>query len=233
MLDLHAHILPNIDDGSASPEETAALLDLLWQQGVTTVVATPHFYPMQEAPDSFLSRRQTAVEQMLPITENQPQVLLGAEVAYFSGIGTCEDMISLRIEHTNLLLIEMPFSFWSDRIVNEICEIPESLGLTPVLAHVDRYRSRDQFPKYCQQLMENGVLFQCNAEVLQSPFSRRWALKLLKQKQLHFLGSDSHNLTLRPPRLLQARAIIEKKLGAASFDEFNANTKTLFFSAAK
>ena len=68
MLDIHSHILPGMDDGSASPEETAELLDLMWQQGITTVVATPHFYPMQEAPDSFLSRRQAAVEQMLPAT---------------------------------------------------------------------------------------------------------------------------------------------------------------------
>ncbi len=233
MLDIHSHILPGIDDGSASPEETAELLDLMWQQGIATVVATPHFYPMQETPDSFLSRRQAAVEQMLPATENQPQLLLGAEVAYFSGIGACEEMIPLRIENTNLILIEMPFSFWSDRIVNEICEIPEALGLTPVLAHVDRYRSRDQFPKYCQQLLDNGVYFQCNAEVFQSPFSRRWALKLMKQEQLHFLGSDSHNLTMRPPRLLQAREIIEKKLGAPCFEAFNAKARTLFFSKAK
>lgn len=233
MLDLHAHILPNIDDGSASPEETAELLDLMYQQGVTTVVATPHFYPMQEAPDSFLSRRQTAVEQMLPATENQPKLLLGAEVAYFSGIGTCEDMIPLRIESTNLILIEMPFSFWSDRIINEICEIPEALGLTPVLAHVDRYRSRDQFPKYCQKLLENGVLFQCNAEVFESPFSRRWALNLLKQNQLHFLGSDCHHTTFRPPNIQLARKRIEKKLGADSFDAFNKKTKALLFSEAK
>ena len=233
MLDIHSHILPGMDDGSASPEETAELLDLMWQQGITTVVATPHFYPMQEAPDSFLSRRQAAVEQMLPATENQPKLLLGAEVAYFSGIGACEDMIPLQIQNTNLLLIEMPFSFWSDRIINEICEIPENLGLTPVLAHVNRYRRRDQFPRHFQQLKERGVYFQCNAEAFETTLNRRWALKLMRQKQLHFLGSDCHHTTFRPPNLQQAREVIEKKLGVPFFEDFNANAQALFFSKEK
>lgn len=229
MIDIHSHILPQMDDGSASAEETAALLDLLWQQGVTAVVATPHFYPTQEAPDSFLSRRQKSIAQMLPITDGQPQVLLGAEVGYFSGIGTCDAMIPLCIENTNLLLIEMPFSPWSERIVKEICEIPEALGLTPVLAHVNRYRRRDQFPRYWQKLADSGVYFQCNAEAFQAPLSRRWALKLLKQECFHFLGSDCHNLTSRPPQLHEARQVIEKKLGASFFEEFDNKASALLF----
>lgn len=221
MIDIHSHILPQIDDGSTSPNETAALLDLLGQQGVTTVVATPHFYAIKETPSAFLKQRQEAVERMLPGTGNQPQILLGAEVAYFSGIGNCEAIIPLRIENTNLILIEMPFSAWSQRMVDEICEIPMQLGLTPVLAHVNRYRHRDQFPKYMKKFAGNGIYFQCNAEAFQSLTSRRWALKLLKRNQLHFLGSDCHNLTSRPPQLQQAREAIEKKLGAEFFTHLN------------
>ena len=128
MIDLHAHILPQMDDGSQSPAETAALLDLLGLQGVRTVAATPHFYPFRETPDAFLRRRQASAAQMLPATENQPKVLLGAEVAYFSGISRCEEIIPLQIADTKLLLIEMPFDHWSNTMVDEICRIPEQLG---------------------------------------------------------------------------------------------------------
>lgn len=228
MIDIHTHILPQMDDGSSSPEETAALLDQLWQQGVTTVVATPHFYATKETPDAFLKRRQEATGRILPVTENQPQLLLGAEVAYFSGIGTCGAIIPLQIENTKLILIEMPFATWSERMVREICDIPAQLGLIPVLAHVNRYRRRDQFPKYLQKLADSGVYFQCNAEAFQTSVSRRWALNLLKKGHLHFLGSDCHNLTSRPPQLQQAREIIEKKLGAAYFAMLSRSAEDIF-----
>ena len=89
MIDLHSHILPGMDDGSKNPEESAALLRMLQQQGVTTLAATPHFYA-RETPEAFLKRRQEAVAK-LPIMEDGPRMLLGAEVAYFSGMGNCEE----------------------------------------------------------------------------------------------------------------------------------------------
>lgn len=213
MIDIHSHILPQMDDGSKSIEETAALLELLQQQGVTTVVATPHFYATQETPQEFLKRRQQALRLLSPV-KGQPRLLLGAEVKYFSGIGSCEDIIPLQIENTNLLLVEMPFCNWSQRIVQEICNIPSLLGLTPILAHVDRYMGRQQLPKYLDTLLRAGVLLQCNAEAFAHLRTRRRALKLLKKSCIHFLGSDCHNLSSRPPKLQLAREAIEKKLGA-------------------
>ena len=92
MIDLHSHILPGMDDGSQSPEETAALLGMLQKQGVTTLAATPHFYA-RETPESFLQRREEAAAH-LPCTES-PAILLGAEVAYFAGMGSSEALIPL------------------------------------------------------------------------------------------------------------------------------------------
>lgn len=214
MIDLHSHVLPQMDDGSANPQETATLLDMLGRQGVTTVVATPHYYATRETPEEFLQRRQDAVTRMLPATAHQPNLLLGAEIAYFSGLGVCEEIIPLRIADSKLLLIEMPFYSWSNSLVDEICQIPGRLGLIPVLAHINRYNHSDQFPRYRQLLAESGVLFQCNAEAFHGILHRRWALDMLKQGYIHFLGSDCHNLSNRAPALDQARKVIEKKLGA-------------------
>lgn len=223
MIDIHSHILPHMDDGSASPEETAALLELLRQQGVTTVAATPHFYATQETPQAFLKRRQEAVNRLLPPAPGQPRILLGAEVAYFFGIGNCEDIIPLQIENTKLILIEMPFATWSSTMVNDICKIPTQLGLIPVLAHVNRYRHRGQFPTHMHALAESGACFQCNAEAFETAAGRRWAMKLLKNGQLHFLGSDCHDLTVRPPKLHLAEEAINKKFGPAFLGNLTGN----------
>ena len=226
MIDLHSHILPLMDDGSKSAEETAALLKLLAQQGVSAVVATPHFYA-QETPEAFLRRRNASWEKMLPPEENQPEILLGAEVAYFSGIGGCEALIPLQIGDTKLLLLEMPFGPWNDHMVEDVCEIPLQLGLIPVLAHVNRYPGKNQFPKYKDALLAGGAYFQCNIEAFLRFGSRRWALDLLKKGYIHFLGSDCHNLTTRPPQWTDARAVIEKKLGKGCLRDLDRESYSL------
>lgn len=216
MIDLHSHILPQMDDGSKSPEESVKLFELLQGQGISLVAATPHFYPSQEAPEDFLVRREKSVAK-LPETVAS-RLLLGAEVAYFPGMGSCDALIPLQLGSTGLILVEMPFCSWTDRMISDVCAIPSQLGLTPVLAHINRYRGKSQFPKYCGQLMENDVLFQCNAEAFLPGLQGRWALQQVKRGHVHFLGSDAHNLTSRPPKLDQAIRLIEKKLGAEVLD---------------
>lgn len=226
MIDLHTHILPKMDDGSKSVEETAGLLKLLRQQGVTTVVATPHFYA-QESPEAFLKRRCTSLELMSSLTEDAPALILGAEVAYFGGIGSCEALDALQIGRTKLLLVEMPFSDWTERIVEDVCEIPLQLGLIPVLAHINRYPGKQQFPKYKDKLLRSGVYFQCNAEAFLTFKTRHWALSLMKKGYIHFLGSDCHNLASRPPKLDEAKAVIEKKLGKGFLEDLDREAQFL------
>ena len=220
MIDLHSHILPGMDDGSKNPGMSADLLSLLHYQGVTTVVATPHFYPKNESPQDFLDRRAAAAAA-LPTPPEGMQVLLGAEVAYFPGMGTSESMIPLQIGNTKLLLVEMPFQPWTDRMIRDICDIPMQLGLIPVLAHVNRYPGRQQLSAFLPALLDAGVLFQCNCEAFDGFQSRRWALKLIEAGHIQFLGTDCHDLVQRPPKMNLARQIIEKKLGMAFLRELD------------
>jgi len=81
MIDLHTHILPNVDDGSSSLEESLALLRMLASQGVTLTAATPHFYATSDTPEQFFRRREAAWQQLSGAMESgMPCVLLGAEV---------------------------------------------------------------------------------------------------------------------------------------------------------
>ena len=214
MIDSHTHILPQMDDGSQSPEDTLVMLEQMYAQGVSTVFATPHFHASRENPAEFLARREKSLSQLISPTGPIPEIIPGAEVTYFAGISTCKDMIPLRLGDTKLILIEMPFGSWSDRIVNEICDIPHRLGLIPVLAHINRYRGKKQFPKHKDALRKAGVLFQCNCDALTAWTKRRWIMKQFREGNIHFFGSDCHNLTDRKPNLGEAMALIEKRLGA-------------------
>ncbi len=226
MIDLHSHILPQMDDGSKSPEETRQLLQIMKKQGIRTVAATPHFYARREDPETFLQRRAEAAEK-IPRDVDLPQVLLGAEVAWFHGMKNCEDLQRLQIGNTGLLLVEMPFSSWSEQTVEEVCQIPVHLGLTPVLAHVERYRGIGRIKGYLERLIENDVLLQCNADMLEDFWCGRWICKQIKIGNVQFLGTDCHGLDSRPPRMDHAVALLKKRLGEQTAMEFMAQSENL------
>ena len=226
MIDLHSHVLPGVDDGSRDLQMTRQMLDEMARQGVRTVVATPHFYATSDKPETFLRRRATALEQVAQLQGGFPKIIPGAEVAYFDGMSHSDVLPRLQLGTSSLVLVEMPFCRWTKRMIREVCEINLETGLTPVLAHVDRYCRQGQFLSFQEQLRDEGVLFQCNAEAFINPFSRSWALKQLRQRNIHFLGSDAHNMTSRPPKLQKAAQLIQKKLGTETLDRL-----TLFAAA--
>lgn len=220
MIDFHSHILPSVDDGSQSVEESLRMLRAAWDQGVRRIVATPHFYADEMVPKEFLVNRQRALEQIG--TEDADRIFLGAEVAYFDNMSRSEALQQMQIGQTGLILVEMPFMPWTDRIVEDVCRLADRQGLTPVLAHVERYRQKSQIPRYRDVLLNCGALFQCNAGAFLSFGSRSWTLKQMKNGCVHFLGSDCHNMTTRAPRLGEAAQVIEKKLGRETLEEIEA-----------
>ena len=212
MLDFHSHFLPKMDDGSQSTEMSMEMLRSSRKQGVTTIVSTSHFYGTDESPERFLRRRQHAVNKLLPfLTDEHPEIYLGAEILYYPGISHSESISQLRIQGTDLLLIEMPFVTWSDRIFDELTTLQYNQNLHIVLAHVERYQSIQKRGMYAR-LFEQPFYFQCNAGAFTSRRSRKLALKMIDNGLLHFIGTDCHNTDRRPPNMDEARRVIEKKL---------------------
>lgn len=200
MTDYHSHILPQMDDGSKSVEESLALLHEEVRQGIRTVVMTPHFYASQNSPRRFLERRQRAFQKLLPVLDRScPRIILGAEVQYFPGICDCRETAYMTIGQTKLLLLEMPFCKWDTQTVREVLELQQSQGVCVVLAHIDRYYT-DQPGSVWEELRSAGILMQLNTSALDGLLERRRYLKLIDSGFVHMLGSDCHNLTSRPPR---------------------------------
>lgn len=199
MIDIHSHILPGIDDGSQSVSESVSLLREERRQGVDTVFLTPHFYAEENDPVSFLKKRYRAWRKLEPcLFPGLPKVRLGTEVQYFEGICAVEDIRHLRIVGTDYILLEMPFSGWSDRMIADVIELEERYELRVILAHIERYLAK-QRPETWKMLRANGVLMQSNVSFFTERKTRKQALSMLERKEIHFLGSDCHNMESRRP----------------------------------
>ncbi len=227
MIDWHSHILPEVDDGSKSTAESIEMLKRLAEQGVDTVMATPHFYANDESVESFLERRDAAygtLKNELP--ENVPEIICGAEVRYYQGIGRLENLGRLTIGESRLLLLEMPFSRWTEYTVRELVEMSSRRDIKLVLAHIDRYLSFQKRTVW-ERLYESGALMQVNASFFTELFTRRKALDMLCREEIHFIGSDCHNLKSRPPRIGEAFELIRRKTGEELLSQLNGFGESL------
>ena len=191
------------------------MLAMMQDQGVQRVVATPHFYANHDHPSRFLERRQEAEAALRKVLlkAKAPQLYVGAEVRYFDGMSDCELLEKLTIGRTKYILVEMPHSVWTERHYRELAGIYQKCGITPVIAHIDRYISPFQTHGIPDSLAELPVLVQANACFFTRRTTRKMALRMLRSGQIHLLGSDCHNLTDRKPNMSEATQIIRKHLG--------------------
>lgn len=216
IVDFHSHILPAVDDGSESLKESMAMLKRSAEQGISHVVATPHFYPRHDSPERFLSRRREAelrLREEMAKYPGLPKLSIGAEVHYFPGISDSDILAELTINQKRCILIEMPMSPWTSNMYRELEGIQVKQGLTPIIAHIDRYIRPLKTNRIPEHLQELPVYVQANAGFFLDRFTAGMAIRLLRKDQIQLLGSDCHNLTTRVPNLGPAAQQIEKRLG--------------------
>lgn len=225
MTDFHSHILPGIDDGCKTVEESIEALRMMADYGIDRVAATPHFYAAHsgESPDEFLARRNEAEQKLREAIKDEnglPEIFCGAEVKFFRGMSRVEDLQKLTYQGTKLLLVEMPFSKWSEKEIKEVLALNENLDVIPVLAHIERYFSYQKNLDWIYEFKDEGILMQMNAEYILGALSKRKAMKLINNHAIDFLGSDAHNLTDRKPNLGPAITKIEKKAHGEIMERF-------------
>ncbi|MCM1507596.1 MAG: capsular polysaccharide biosynthesis protein [Ruminococcus flavefaciens] len=197
--DYHCHILPDFDDGSDSVETSLRMIEKMKSQGVGRIIATPHFYAhREESVDSYLERRKKAfdiLKESNPAVEN---IMLGVEVAIENGISSLDGLEKLAFQNTEYILLELPFTNYSKWIAEEIYNVSCRYKLKIILAHIHRYRnlySKSQLA----EILEVGAVLQVNNEAFRTFGSRHFVKKLIKDGHEIVFGSDSHNMTSRPP----------------------------------
>lgn len=224
LVDLHCHILPGVDDGAPDPGASSALLDQALRSGVDRIVLTPHFYPAHMDADEFLRRREAAFASLkaLPQTKGM-RFRLGAEIAYVPFFDRLP-LERLAFEGTRYLLMELDFRYLQPGVEDAI-RACIGRGLTPILAHVERYPYLEQDPMLLYSWVCSGALAQVNAGyILRSGSNCRRALKLAERGLVHVLASDAHNAKFRPVTLREGVA----KLPAALSERLCRNADAVF-----
>lgn len=229
-VDIHTHILPGIDDGSRDWLQTERMLRIQQEQGVTAIIATPHFDMEQnyQDPDKLRALVAEANEHAQKVT---PGITLypGCEVLYTPGvIDAYKKGDILTLADSQYLLVEFfprsPYREIEEAIASFVRE-----GLVPVIAHVERYEClRNEYDRL-YDLMKMGAVMQMNSRsLLGKRFDKRVKLcrKMVQNGFVHFLGSDCHNEDERPPKMQEPHKVIAKLCGEQIADEltiYNAN----------
>ncbi len=215
--DFHTHILPCIDDGSSSIQDSIEMLRMEYEQGVKTVFLTPHFNALEMYPETFLKNRSEAMEKLreaLAGEHNIPKLIAGAEVGFCSGMHQWDELRNLTLGNTGYILIEMPTTEWTIGMYEELEMIYRERNITPVLAHVERYLTPLKKYSTLRRLYHLPVLLQSNCGFINSKRTRRTALKLLTENRVHLIGSDCHDLSSRPPCMSKTRDILNARASA-------------------
>ncbi|MBQ9468728.1 MAG: histidinol-phosphatase [Clostridia bacterium] len=186
-IDFHCHILPGADHGSTGTDVSLDQIRLQQFAGIDRIVATPHFYPEQTSIDEFLVMRNFTSEKLKnALPENAPTIYLGAEVLVCPEIDKMNGIEKLCVKGTNTILLEMPFTRFSDKILYAV-ENMTKRDLTVVMAHIDRYDYDDVSELMCLQ-----VLGQVNASALVHRKTRRELEKYFMADRIVAFGTDLH-----------------------------------------
>lgn len=230
--DIHSHILPHMDDGAESSYMSAEMLSSMYAQGIRRVVASSHFYANEESLRAFLERRERAIERLAKVYDRSahPELFAGAEVAFFEMISHSEVIRELSLRGTDYIMIEMPFSRWSEHSVNELYNLREKLGLNPIIAHIERYAVY-QKKDVIRKLHEDGMKIQVNAEFFLTKRIYKKFSYLMKENLIDFVGSDAHNVSDRKPELGDALIEAKNLLGDGFIGTLEENSDILLKDA--
>lgn len=229
LVEMHAHILPGMDDGSKSVEMSIEMLHRLAEMGVAEVCATSHYYAGQNSVTMYLERRAMALEQLreaVGAQDDLPCILPAAEVAYFRGVEEHHPE-RLCIENTRTLMLEMPFSEWTDQQTEAVTVLALDLHSNVVLVHPERFCFSSNNRRRLKELASLPIALQVNADTLLHWRSRKQGLELLELTSTPLLGSDCHNTTSRPPNLKGGREMVLRKLGEKFLDRMDENARML------
>ena len=196
--DMHSHLIPGVDDGSQSLEESMTLIKALYSLGFRKLITTPHV--MHDFYRNSAVTILDGLEQLREAVKLQPELnglVLEASAEYYVDEGLREKIEKKEILTfgKNFLLFEISYINAPDNL-DDIIFTMQTNGYQPVMAHPERYPFwYDNFEKFTR-LKDKGVLFQVNSNSLTgyySPNARRFAERLIDNNMVEFIGSDTHN----------------------------------------
>ena len=196
-IDIHAHILPGVDDGAHDWDEAAALLKLAYGQGIRHIIATPHFTGNQDP--GLLKELCTCLDNQAKAIADGFGVSLGQEIMYFENlVDYLNQGKALTLAGSRYVLVEFGPSDSLGRIKRAVRQLVQA-SYFPVIAHVERYKCLLEQERP-EELVEYGAYLQINA-------------RSLKKGTIHFIATDMHDPSVRTPDIQTAVSWMEHNMG--------------------
>lgn len=240
MIDIHSHIVFDVDDGPKTIEDSRALLEESYRQGVRTIISTSHRRKgMFETPEAKIEENFKQVQELAKEIADDLTILYGAEIYYTSDIlDKLEQGKIPCLADSQYALIEFSMITPYKEIHTALSNVLR-LGVTPVVAHIERYHCLENDEKKVRDLINMGCYTQINSSSVLKPklfgdtykFMKKRAQFFLEKDLVHFVASDMHNLDPRPPYMQEAYQIISKKYGESHAEQlFRKNQELLLRS---
>lgn len=211
MIDIHCHILPNIDDGASDFDESLEMAKIAAQDGIRQIIATPHVYDGKYAIGDII-KQVDQLNRLLKQNNIPVQIYPGAEVS----ISLDPAMIpEYTLNHTKYTLIEFPHNHLPS-FAGKILSWLIAKGLKPIIAHPERNYSIIRSPELLLNLLNNNIYVQITAGSLAGDFGgdiQYCADYLLNSGKVDFIASDAHSKKFRTPVLSEAADIAATHLG--------------------
>lgn len=231
MIDIHTHILPNIDDGSRSIEETFNLIKEAKNVGFEGIISTSHY--IEQYYETNTPEREVwinAIYDNLKVKNINVNLYLGNEI-YMSEniIQLLEEGKASTINDTSYVLFELPLNIEPLNLYDIIYQMMQ-YRLVPILAHPERYSYVQKDPELIYDLIEKGVLIQSNYGSIIGQYGKKAQLivkKMLENNMVHFLGSDVHRQNTIYPKIPQILSEINEIIGDEKLKELTTTNAKL------
>lgn len=218
IIDVHAHIIPGVDDGAPDWETAEGMLWLSYQQGIRTIIATPHWHQKQDI--DLLIEEVGKLQELAWKIDRKYTIKLGQEIMYFEDlVDTLKANRALSLAASRYILVEFHNSISLSKLLQDIRKMVMA-GFFPVLAHVERYQSIRK-KGVVEELTEAGCYMQMNYESLKGRIPNQdtlWCRREVLKGSIHFLGTDMHHLKYRTPEIIRVLKWLKRHCGKEQFD---------------
>lgn len=232
MIDLHCHILPDVDDGPKNWEMSIEMAKLAVDEGITHILATPHHMNRQWMnPKHSVLTLVNELQDRLDAEEIPLTIFPGQEVRLHGEIlaNIQNDEICFVDEINQYVLIEFPTATVPE-YANRLFYDMQSAGITPVIVHPERNHAILKDPNILYEFVNRGILAQVTAASFVGKFGKeieKLSAQLIEGNLVHFIASDAHNVTSRKYYMKQAYEKVEKDFGKDKAHAFDQVTRDL------
>lgn len=228
--DIHSHILPNVDDGAKDMEESVALLKMMKKNGISTVLATSHFYPDQTNYDVYLDVTKSVFSELKGYTKNKglPEIYHGCEMLYYKGIGNSEVLDKLCLNGSKYLLLELTDFDINEGLFEDILKLKNNQKIIPIIAHIERYYRAKNYKKLLGFLEENKIPVQINAASVMIKPLKRTLKNIFSRNIFCVIATDTHSVSERPPLMSEAYVYIRDNFSPDLRERLAKNSKRLY-----